>query len=217
MKGLTQKIFELAPPGGLFDETVIENLYPDRSPGARNALVHRAVADGDVLRLKPGLFCLAAPFRKAPPHPFVIAATLLYPSHVSLESALSYHGLIPEAVREVSSVTTERSRRYDTPLGAFSFHRVPASHPRAGVTAVEVEPSAWVFLADPLRAVADLIYLRRGITWERQGLDFLTTSMRIEREDLAALSWRDFEEIRRSIRSRRVRAYLDGMKGELSA
>ena len=31
MQNVTEKIFELAPPGGLFDQTVICNLFPDSS------------------------------------------------------------------------------------------------------------------------------------------------------------------------------------------
>jgi len=58
MQSLTEKIFKLGPPGGLFNETVIQNLFPDSSDGARALLVHRACQAGEVLRLKPGLFVL---------------------------------------------------------------------------------------------------------------------------------------------------------------
>ena len=126
MQNLTEKVFKLAPPGGLFDETVIHNLFPDSTAGARALLVHRACQAGEILRLKPGLFGLGPPYRKSEPHPFVVAGVLHSPSHISLESALSHHGLIPEAVYQVSSVTVGRSREFTTPLGVFSFRRVPA-------------------------------------------------------------------------------------------
>jgi len=41
MQTLTERAFQLAPPGGLFDETVICNLFPEGSKGARALLVHR--------------------------------------------------------------------------------------------------------------------------------------------------------------------------------
>jgi hypothetical protein len=215
MQTLTELVFKLSPPGGLFDETVVENLFPGISGGARNALVHRAVSSGEVLRLKRGLYCLAEPYRRATLHPFAIAAALHSPSHVSLESALRHHGLIPEAVHEVSSVTTRRARRFTTALGNFSFQKVPSTYPRAGVRALQIEPGTWVFLAGALRAIADLVYLRREVAWPRDGSRFLTESMRIEREDLLNISWKDFREIRESIRSRRTRDYLDGLRREL--
>lgn len=213
MQKLTEKVLKLAPPGGLFDETVIHNLFPDISIGACGLLVHRACKAGEILRLKPGLFVLGQPYRKSEPHPFVAAAMLHAPSHISLESALAYHGLIPEAVYQVSSVTVGRSREFSTPLGVFNFRRVPARASRAGVEAVAVTRSAWAFVASPLRAIADEVYLNKEITWNRNGLGYLTESLRIEEDDLRSLSFEALDEILDSIRSRRVQAYLAGLKG----
>lgn len=143
----------------------------------------------------------------------MVAAVLHAPSHISLESALAHHGLIPEAVYQVSSVTVGRSREFDTPLGVFSFQRVPARAPRAGIEAVAVARNAWAFIASPLRAIADAVYLNKEITWERNGLGYLTESLRIEEDDLRSLSFGALDEILDSIRSRRVRAYIKGLKG----
>lgn len=195
MQTLTHHIFKLAPPGGLFDETVLRNLFPGLSAGARKQLVHRAASHGEVLRLKPGLYCLDEVYRKTHSHPFVVAAVLHSPSHISLESALSYHGLIPEAIFGVSSVTSLRSREFRTPLGHFTFQRVPADRPRAGVEMIRVDQDGWAFMASPIRAIADLVYLRKGIRWEPHGLPFLTESMRIEEEDLNGMPTEDFEEV----------------------
>ena len=215
MQTLTEKLYKLAPPSGLFDETVIGNLFPNSTAGSRKLLLYRARENGEVLRLKPGLYCLAPDYRKSHPHPFVIAAALHSPSHVSLESALWYHSLIPEAVVQVSSVTAHRSRSFQTPLGVFAFYRVPADNPRAGVKAEKIDAQAWAFVASPLRAIADLIYLRKGIAWGADGLRFLTDSMRIEEEDLRRLSLNGFDEVYRSIRNRRTRAYLAGLRKEI--
>ena len=215
MQSLTESVFKLAPPGGLFDGTVIRNLFPECSDGVLALLVHRACQAGEILRLKPGLFVLAQPFRKSEPHPFVVAAVMHAPSHISLESALSHHGLIPEAVYQVSSVTVGRSREFSTPLGVFSFQRVPTGIPRAGVEAVAVARNAWAFIASPLRAIADAVYLNKDVTWKRDGLGYLTDSLRIEEDDLPGLSFDSAEEILESFRSRRVRAFLEGLQGAI--
>lgn len=216
MQNLTEKVFTLAPPGGLFDATVIHNLFPDSSRGARALLVHRACQSGEILRLKPGFFVLGPPYRRSEPHPFVVAGVLHAPSHISLESALAHHGLIPEAVYQVSSVTVGRRREFSTPLGVFSFRRVPARAPRAGVEAVAIARNAWAFIASPLRAIADAVYLNKEITWNRNGLGYLTESLRIEEDDLRSLSFEALDEILDSIRSRRVRAYIEGLKGAVT-
>jgi predicted transcriptional regulator of viral defense system len=215
MQTLTEKVFRLSPPGGLFDETVIRNLFAERSEAARKVLVHRAVSAAEIIRLKPGLFLLAEEFRKTHPHPFVIAAMLHSPSHVSLESALAHHGLIPEAVYQVASVTSARSRTFNTPVGVFSFRRVPAVNPRAGVQAHKIDGRSWVFVATPLRAIADPIYTRKDVSWERDGIDFLTESMRIERDDLKMISFERLAEVSESIRDSRTADYLRQLFQEL--
>lgn len=215
MQTLTEQIYHLAPPGGLFDETVIVNLFPENSPGARALLVHRACQAREIVRLKPGLFILDRRFRRTEPHPFQIAALLHYPTHISLESALAWHHLIPEAVYQVASVTVGRSRTFTTRLGVFTFDCVPARLPRAGVEAVQVAQGAWAFIATPLRAIADLLYLNKSVTWPKDGLAWLVESLRIEEEDLDRFSFVDLDAIVSSLRSLRVRSYLQNMKGAL--
>jgi len=216
MQTLTERVFRLSPPGGLFDETVVRDLLDDRSEAARKVLVHRAVAAGEILRLKPGLFLLAPPYRKTDPHPFVIAAMLHSPSHVSLESALAHHGFIPEAIYQVGSVTSSRSRVFETPVGVFSFVRVPADDPRAGVRALKIDRRSWVFLAGPLRAIADIVYTRQHVSWEQDGLSFLTESLRIERDDLNNMTFDSLDDICRSLRDRRTVDYLCKLAREVS-
>ncbi len=215
MQTLTERLFALAPPGGLFDQTVIRNLFPEASAGARRLLLHRAVDRGEILRLTRGFYCLAEPYRKNHPHPFAVAAFLCFPSHVSLESALAHHALIPEAVFGVTSATLRRSREYDTPLGHFTYVRIPTADPSAGVKAVRLDRHWWAFVASPLRAIADLVCARRRIAWRTDGVAFLTDSMRIDREDLRSLPLDDFEEICTSFRNPRVQTYLTGLREAL--
>jgi hypothetical protein len=217
MQTLTEAIFKLDPPGGLFDLTVVANLYPELSAGARKLLLHRAVKRQELLRLKPGAFVLAPQYRRTHPHPFVVAAVLHAPSHVSLQTALAYHGLIPEAVFQVSSVTVARTRSFTTPLGVFSFQRVPSTEPRAGVEALEVARGSWAFVATPLRAIADMVYLDARLRWETDGLAWLSESLRIEPDDCAGLSFERYDEIHDAFRDGRTRDYLAGLKEALDA
>ncbi|MFC1706805.1 hypothetical protein ACFL59_08290 [Planctomycetota bacterium] len=215
MQTLTERVMELSPPGGLFDETVVCNLFPQHSRGGLRALVHRAVHKEEVLRLRPDIYCLARTYRRTHPHPFVVASVLHRPSQISFESALAFHGLIPEAVFEVASVTPRRSRTFDTPLGPYSFTRVPCNNLRAGVCALKVDDEGWACVATPLRALADLIYVRREVTWERDGLGFLLNSLRIEEDDLTTLRSERSDEIVASIRDRRTRTFLTRLGKEL--
>ncbi len=211
MQSLTEKMLDLQPPRGVFDDTAVRNATPRLSVGARRARIHRAVASGEILRLKPGLYCLAARFRRTQSHPFVVAAMLHYPSQISFETALAFHGLIPEAVHRVASSTLQRSRSFETPLGDFEFRRVPVASLRAGVRVTRVD-GGWAFIASPLRALADLLYQRREVTWRGDGIAFLTESLRMEPDELRL---DDYEEVSQSLQNKRVQAYLDGLYAEL--
>jgi len=193
---------------------VVVNLFPDLSGGARKLMVNRSLRHGEIIRLREGLYCLARSFRRSEPHPFVLAAAIHGPSHVSLETALAYHGLIPEAVQQVASVTSRRSREFQTPMGLFTYRRVPSSAARAGVKAIGVEKNEWAFVATPIRAIADLIYIRK-VRWEEDGMAFLTESMRMEKEDLVKLDMKTLEDILSGLRSRRTVVYLTHMRREL--
>lgn len=214
MQILTEKAYKLAPPCGLFDGTVVINLFPNKSEGARKLLINRAIRAGEVIRLKPGLYCLEREFRREEPHPFVIAGLLYPPSYISVESSLSYHGLIPEAVYQVASVSDRRTRRFQTPIGTFAYLRVPSRPLMAGVASVEIRKGSWAFVATPLRAIADLVYLRK-IEWRREGISFLTDSMRIEEDDLRRIEMARLQEILQCFRSHRVRSYLKHLAKEL--
>jgi hypothetical protein len=216
MKTLTQAVFRLSPPGGIFNETVLSNLFPDRTRGARELLIDRALKAGEILRLKRGIYVLAPEYRKTEPPPWTVAALLLSPSHVSLETALSYYGLIPEAVYQVASVCTQRSRTFNTPLGVYSYHCVPTTAPKAGVEVVAAPAPFWASVATPLRAIADMVYLNRTVTWSGDGADYLLGSLRIEEQDLRGLSFERCAEITEAFRSQRVRTFLQGMRKEFS-
>lgn len=215
MNSLTEKVYKLGPPGGLFDTTVVDNLYPEKSKGAKALLVHRAVESGEIVRLKPGVYCLGSEFRKNDPHPYIIAGILYSPSYVSMETALSYHGLIPDAVYQVASVSLERAARFNTQFGVFTYERVPSKPFFAGVNSIELRTNSWAYVASALRAIADIIYLRK-IEWKDHGLAFLTDSMRIDREDLNSVDFSVSEDILNSFKSGRVRTYIKKMIKEIN-
>lgn len=65
---------------------------------------------------------------------------MLYaPSTISLESALAFHGLIPEAIYQTTSTTQKRTCRFSTPLGDFIYHAVPSCNTLAGVESIKLD------------------------------------------------------------------------------
>ena len=69
-------------------------------PSARQVRLQlsRWVKAGRLIQLRRGLYVLAKPWRKVEPHPFLLANSLRRGTYVSLQSALAWHGTIPEYV-----------------------------------------------------------------------------------------------------------------------
>ena len=181
--------------------------------GARlDALLKRAVARREVWRVHTGLYCLSNQYEQGRANPLELAQLIHGPSYVSLETALSYHGWIPEAVQAVTSVATGRSRSFDTPLGLFSFTRVPQRRFLAGVRRVSAEGGGAFFLATPLKALADHVYAQR-CNWHSAVP--VVESLRVEGESLAELTAEMFHEVMSAYRPGRVSRFLAGLRTDL--
>ncbi len=133
-------------------------LTGETDPRLLRVQLSRWVKAGHLLRLKRGVYVFAPHFQKILPSPYLIASFLTRPSYVSLEKALEFHGLIPEAVFTVTCVTTKRPGSFETPLGRFSYNHV---QPQLfwGYASVLFEDRAGA-MAHPEKALLDLVYLR---------------------------------------------------------
>lgn len=123
--------------------------------------INRWVKDGKIIKIHKGLYTLAEPYRKVKPEPFCIANTLKQASYVSLHSALSWYGVIPEFVPSVTSITTGRPQSIETPLGRYEFRHVSKKY-FWGYHQAELKNSLQAFVAYPEKALLDLIYLTPG-------------------------------------------------------
>lgn len=55
---------------------------------------------------------------------FIIANKILDPSYISLEMALSFHGLIPESVYGITSVTSRKPYKIISSIGRFDYRQI---------------------------------------------------------------------------------------------
>lgn len=122
------------------------------TPIAGKFLLIRYTKRGLLQRLKRGLYAVAS----RPPSKWAVANRLYQPSYVSLESALSYHDIIPETVYSVTSVTTKSTREFDVAGISYSFRTIKRSA-FFGYRAIEVEGQS-VLLAEKPKALADYLY-----------------------------------------------------------
>lgn len=165
----------------------------------------RLLAQGVIIRVKKGLYVFG-PSHQRRPYSRELLANLIYgPSCVSLEYALHFHGLIPEKVEAVTSVTTKRPKKFQTPVGLFIYSNVPESGFHIGVQRV-VEGGRAFLMAAPEKALADKLRSDRGlnIRTQKECLDYVVSSLRIAESELSKLSPDLIEKIGEAYSSKRL-------------
>ena len=162
--------------------------------------LHRWCAAGKLVRLRRGMYAFGEEYRKKPVNPARLANHLYAPSYLSLQWALSYHGLIPEAVFELTSVTTRPTKRFENSFGRFSYRSLKKDR-FWGYRPVKFA-NGTAQLASPEKALIDYWYLDRG-AWN---LDRMW-EMRFQNFDMV-----DAEALRRAVQrfaSRKVEDALN--------
>ncbi len=83
---------------------------------------------------------------------YIIANKICKPSYISLYSALRHYNLIPEEVAEITSITTSRTARFQTPFGFFRYKSMKKEL-FFGMNIINK-----YMLAEPEKAVLDFLY-----------------------------------------------------------
>jgi hypothetical protein len=136
-------------------------LAGDVSPEDVRRQLSRWTRAGRLYQLRRGVYAPAPPYQKVKPHPFAIANAQRRPSYVSLQAALSHHGMIPEVTPVTTSVTTGRPGEWENSLGRYTFRHVKPAWLH-GYRLLEVGQGQQAFVATPEKALLDLVYLRPG-------------------------------------------------------
>ena len=184
----------------------------DGTPDSRYGKVKRLLAQGKLLHIRRGLYCLTdAVGCKVKPHPYELAQYIYGPSYISLESALSFHKLIPEGVFTVTSATGKRSKEFHSTLGVFSYLHLPLENLFTGVEIIN-EDGRQFFVAKPWKAICDYVFCYKK-NWK--GLEPLLENLRIELDSLPMLRNEEIQLLDEYYQSARVSRFLKGVSKEL--
>jgi predicted transcriptional regulator of viral defense system len=167
--------------------------------------ITKLLATGSIIRIKKGLYCFGEALRKEPVSREQVANLIYGPSYVSIEYALGYHGLIPERVEVVTSVTTRRSRRFTTPLGVFTYSTLRESRYAVGAILKSAGKASFL-IATPEKALADKVWTDKRFSGSNTGelASYLLDDLRIDEKDLSLLSTSRLEVVRRAYRSSKI-------------
>jgi hypothetical protein len=162
---------------------------------------------GILVRVKKGLYVFGEAYRRGPVSREILANLVYGPSYLSLDYALHYHGLIPERVETLTSVTVGRSRVFETLIGTFSYHGIPGSAFQTGMDRMELEDGRSFLIATPEKALSDKLVQDRGsgIRTQTELRDYLLESLRIDPGGLRELDPERLLDIAGRYRSRKVR------------
>jgi hypothetical protein len=159
-----------------------------------NDKISELIKKGELTPVKRGLYVAGPNTKVQQPEPLLIANHIWGPSYVSLETALSYWGFIPERVYETISVTIKSSKFYRTSVGRFRYHNAPGPYCSFGIKSVILTPKQVALIASPEKAICDKIVMTPGVSLRStiQTADFLIEDMRIDEDQLVKL---DLSEI----------------------
>ena len=155
------------------------------------AKIARMVKAGEFIRIKQGLY-------ETDPHAegVGIAEAIYGPSYLSFEYALSYHGLIPEAVYQYTSATFEKKRTklFETPFGVFSYRDVPSPAFSLGVQLI-LKGDYSFRLATPEKALCDELYKLPPCANRTELEQLLFDNLRVDREAVLGLNLEELKDL----------------------
>lgn len=119
----------------------------------------------------------------APPSSEEVAMAIRYPSYLSMEYALSKHGILSQVAHTLTLVTTKLPYTYKTDHAVYEFHQISRS------LFWGYQQEGTVLIAEPEKALLDLIYIRCVKTGELNidGLASLVDDMAVYEFDLEKL------------------------------
>ena len=183
------------------------------------AKIQRFLNTGSVIRVKKGLYVLGKKLTHGPISLEILANLIYGPSYISLDYALSFYHLIPERVYEVTSITLKRFKKFQTPLGTFSYRSLSKKLYPLGVQWVAIDEKRSVLMATSEKALIDSLYFSgiRDFHSKAEIESWLFEDKRLDLEALTNLDKTTLQNFRSYYSHRAILAliaYLTGEKDE---
>ena len=138
-----------------------------------------------IIRIRKGLYIFGQLWQRNTVSLETLANLVYGPSVISLEYALSWYGLIPEHVETITSITTGRSRVFQTSTGRFSYQQLGKESYATGITMQGSKPMNWL-MTEPLKALADKLWFDKRFDPTSVSVfeDYLFDDLRIDEQAL---------------------------------
>ena len=139
-----------------------------------------------IIRVRKGLYVFGELWRRQPISREMLANLVYGPSILSIDYALAWYGLIPEHVDALTSISSGRSRHFNTPLGSFSYTHLSQERFTFGAAIQKSNTGNWL-ITEPIKALADKVWTDKRFkpTSPASYADYLFEDLRIDEATLA--------------------------------
>jgi len=167
---------------------ILQEQYRDYAAPAKK--IAELCSQGLLVRIRRGLYMVSDQIIGSRPSGYLLANHIYGPSYVSSETALEFHGMIPEAVYSFESMTSAHNKEYETPYGAFRYRHVPGKYFSVGITIAKADRDQSFLIASPEKALCDHLINTRGLQIRSRAsmLSYLVDFLRIDEDALARLN-----------------------------
>jgi hypothetical protein len=138
--------------------------------------IARLLESGALILLRRGLYASRRNL-----DPLCLAGSIYGPSYISFETALAWHGMIPERVTEILSATIKRAASFENDFGPFRYFAIPKSVYPVGIQRM-TDSDLPFLIASPTKAIVDRIAREAGFRsvadvarwWKAMRIDLLS-------------------------------------------
>ena len=134
----------------------IHQVYAWRPDFDRNNLT-RWTKKGYLIRLRQGYFAFSD-YKNKPDYAFYFSNRIYRPSYISLHTALSFYGIIPEAVVQITNITSLKTASFNNDFGEYTYKNVKENL-MFGYELKSMADNRTIQFATPEKALLDLLYL----------------------------------------------------------
>lgn len=126
-------------------------------PGFNRNNLYRWVKTGLLIRLKQGYYSFPEYIGK-PGFAYYFANRIYRPSYISLHAALAFYGIIPEAVVQITSISSLKTIFFINPMGEYNYKSIKPEL-MFGYEPKTISGEKTINIATPEKALLDLLYI----------------------------------------------------------
>lgn len=163
---------------------MLKNRYSDYSNPIDK--IKRDADDGIIFRLNRGLY-----ETNGNTNPYLLASSILSPSYLSFDWALSYYGLIPEKVVAITSASfnVRKNKTFINKFGRYEYSDIPSNAFSEGVTYIE-SGDYLVKIATKEKAICDSLCKWRVVKNINELKELLFIDKRIDIDEFASCDFK---------------------------